>query len=135
MFGGVADSAAALILCGSVEHPEASKSSRRKVRLAALLFPPAGLVVLWRTRGISIARKLFASLAIALYTIVYAVLVLALMWKFFGLEYEFRGGIFPHFTWQKTLPDYAALEASRAAQTRAPASTNTGTGSTYWNGF
>jgi len=103
------------------------------VRLAALLFPPAGLIVLWKTRGISIARKLFASIAILLYTVVYLVLVLAVMWKFFGLQYEFRGGMFPHFTWRKTLPDYEALEASRAGQ-KAPAA-QTDTGGDYWNGF
>jgi outer membrane protein assembly factor BamB len=92
------------------------------------------LVLLWRTRGTSIARKLFASLTIVLYTFVYAVLVLAIMWKFFGLEYEFRGGLFPHFTWQKTVPDYEALEANRARKAHATA-TNVSLGSTYWNGF
>jgi outer membrane protein assembly factor BamB len=106
------------------------------VRVAALFFPPAGLIVLWRARGISIARKIFASIAILLYAVVYAVLALAVMWKFFGLQYEFRGGMFPHFTWRKTLPDYEALEASRAAQKTSTSQTDAPAGgSAYWNGF
>ena len=119
----------------NVENPETPKHTRRRVRLAALLFPPAGLIVLWKTRGISIARKLFASVAILLYAVVYLILVLAVMWKFFGLQYEFRGGMFPHFTWRKTLPDYEALEASRAGQKTTAAQTNLAGGSVYWNGF
>ena len=104
--------------------------------MAALLFPPAGLIILWRVRGISIARKIFASVAIILYSSVYMAVVLAVMWKFFGLQYEFRGGMFPHFTWRKTLPDYEALEASRAAQKTSTSQTNASAdGSTYWNGF
>jgi len=118
-----------------VENPEPPKHARRRVRLAALLFPPAGLIVLWKTRGLSIARKLFASIAILLYAVVYVVLVLAVMWKFFGLQYEFRGGMFPHFTWRKTLPDYEALEASRAGQKTTAAQTRIAVGSIYWNGF
>ena len=91
--------------------------------------------MLWRTRGVSIGRKLLASLAIVLYTPIYALLVLAILWKFFGLQYEFRGGIFPNLTWRKTLPDYSALEASRAAQKPETPSTNVSVASTYWNGF
>lgn len=116
-------------------HPETSQRSRRTIRLAALLFPPAGLLLLWTARGISIARKLFASLAIGLYTPIYLTLVLAVLWKFFGLEYEFRGGFFPHFTWRKTVPDYDALEASRAAREGKPATTGATAAGTYWNGF
>lgn len=116
----------------TVKHP-----GRRTIRLTALLFPPAGLLVLWLTKGISLARKLFASLVILLYTPIYAAVIIVVLWKFFGMQYEFRGGGVPALTWRKTLPDYAKLEASRVArqQTSAPP-TNSGTaGSAYWTGF
>jgi outer membrane protein assembly factor BamB len=95
--------------------PDVPKSRRRTVRLTALLFPPAGLILLWITKGISIGRKLFASLVILLYAPIYAALIIVILWKFFGLQYEFRGSGVPALTWRKTVPDYDKLEASRAS--------------------
>jgi outer membrane protein assembly factor BamB len=104
------------------------------VRLTALLFPPAGLIVLWLTKGISAGRKLFASLVIVLYMPVYAAGIIVILWKFFGLQYEFRGSGVPALTWRKTLPDYEKLQANRASHTSAAmAVTNAGTA--YWTGF
>src|SRR5881296_1072291 len=113
------------------KHPK-----KTAVRLGALLFPPAGLLILWVTKGISAGRKLFVSLVILLYTPIYAALILAILWKFFGMQYEFRGGAIPAFTWRKTLPDYDKLEASRASQKRFSASRNEAPAvRAYWTGF
>jgi len=91
-------------------------------------------MVLWLTKGISTGRKLFASLVILLYTPVYVVAIIIILWKFFGLQYEFRGSGVPALTWRKTLPDYDKLRASREAQRKSTAAiTNTGAG--HWTGF
>jgi outer membrane protein assembly factor BamB len=115
-------------------QPETKDPRRRRVRLIALLFPPAGLIVLWLTKGISAGRKLFASLVILLYVQVYAAGIIALLWKFSDLQYEFRGSGVPALTWRKTLPDYEKLEASRASQ-KQPVNPTTNSGSAYWTGF
>lgn len=60
------------------------------------------------------------------------------MMRFCGLQIEFRGGMIPQLTFSKTLPNYAALEASRARQRASgtPIGTNsTSAQSAYWNGF
>jgi outer membrane protein assembly factor BamB len=102
--------------------------------LTALLFPPAGLTVLWLTKGISTGRKLFASLVILLYVPVYAAAIVVVLWKFFGLQYEFRGSGVPALTWSKTLPDYDKLQASRASH-KSSAAAMTNSGRAYWTGF
>jgi outer membrane protein assembly factor BamB len=113
-----------------------TQTGRQKIRLVTLLFPPAGMLLLWKTRGISAGRKVFASLVILLYMGAYAALVVAVLWKFFGLQYEFRGGAIPYLTWRKTMPDYDALEANRAAQQRAAGNSNAvPLASSDWNGF
>lgn len=70
-----------------------------------------------------------------LYTVVYAVMVLAVLLKFFGLQYEFRGSGIPRFTWRKTLPNYEALEANRASQRAATATNAQASTNAYWTGF
>ncbi len=112
------------------------KYPRQKlIRLSSFLFPPVGLVLTWATRGISFGRKLFITIFLLLYSLVYAGLVLAILWKFSGLDIEWRGGPVPHFTWSKTLPNYDALEASRASQKSAPAPVALAGSSNYWTGF
>src|SRR5436309_5360050 len=86
------------------------------VRVATVLFPPAGLLLLWRSSRISLGRKIFGTVGIAFYALLYSALVLFLLHRFCGLQYEFRGGIVPRWTFHKTVPDYDALEASRARQ-------------------
>jgi outer membrane protein assembly factor BamB len=114
----------------------ADSSKVRNVRLATWLCPPLGFILLWLTKGISVWRKLFASLFILLYTPIYLLLIVAILWKFFGLQYEFRGGLVPALTWRKTLPNYEKLEASRALQRQLGAvRTNFATTSAHWKGF
>src|SRR6185436_19924246 len=93
--------------------------SLHAVRVGTLLFPPAGLILLWRSSQIGLARKIFGSVGIGLYSLIYAGLVVWILHRFFGLRTEFRGGMVPRWTFHKTLPDYDALEASRAKQKQA----------------
>jgi len=113
-----------------------SWNSRRAVRVGTWVFPPAGLILLWRSSEFSIGRKLFGTLGVLLISVVWSAAVIFLMVQFCGLQVEFRGGLIPALTFHKTLPNYAALERSRA-QSR-PSSLTAGVGtnaSSYWNGF
>jgi outer membrane protein assembly factor BamB len=115
---------------------ENARSKVGSVRWAVWLCPPLGFILLWFAKGISVWRKLFASLFILLYTPVYLLLIVLILWKFFGLQYEFRGGLVPALTWRKTLPNYEKLEASRAQQRQSnEVTTNFAAPSAYWTGF
>ncbi|HSH93966.1 MAG TPA: PQQ-binding-like beta-propeller repeat protein [Roseimicrobium sp.] len=95
--------------------------SRWKLRAATLLFPPAGMWLLWSQPG-SVWSRLIGTLGIVLYTPVYIVLMLTLMVKFTGLQIEWRGGMLPYPTYHKTVPQYDALEKHRSQQVKtAPA--------------
>jgi outer membrane protein assembly factor BamB len=91
-----------------------------RIRLATLLFPPAGLLLLWRSNATGLWRKLVGTLGILLYSLLYAALVVLALMQFAGLEIEWRGGFPPVLTFRKTRPDYAAVEAHRARQTNQP---------------
>ena len=104
----------------------------KRIRLHTLWLPPFGLWLLWRNRELCWPRKLLGSIGIALYSVIYAAIVISLL-MLAGMQWEFRGGMLPYLTFRKTLPDYDALEASRRGQIRpAPASSNT---NSYWTGF
>src|SRR5687767_6642667 len=108
-----------------------------RIRLATYTFPPAGLLLLWRDREIRLGRKVFGTVGILLYSIVYAAGIVALFMRFGGLQMEWQGGFPPVLTFQKTVPNYDALEAHRAKQTATkpakPAPTSFT--SVYWTGF
>jgi outer membrane protein assembly factor BamB len=76
-----------------------------------MLFPPAGLWLLWRGAA-GFGRKLFGTLGIGLFSLVYAAAVLFLLHQFTGLRFEMQGRPIPVPTWQGT--DYARLEKARA---------------------
>jgi outer membrane protein assembly factor BamB len=115
---------------------ENARSKVGRVRLVTWLCPPPGLILLWLAKGISVWRKIFGSLFILLYTPVYLLLIVLILWKFFGLQYEFRGGLVPALTWRKTLPNYEKLEASRALQRQSSeAKTDFAAPDAYWTGF
>ena len=103
----------------------------KRIRLHTLWLPPLGLWLLWRNRDLRWPRKLFGTVGIALYSIIYIAAVVALL--AIGMKWEFRGGTLPYLTFRKTLPNYAALEASRRTQMKS-ASSATGTNA-YWTGF
>src|SRR5687767_13482688 len=106
------------------------------IRITTYLFPPAGLILLWRADTIRLGRKLFGTLGILLYSILYTVAIVSVMiWKG-GLQVEWRGGFPPVLTFQKTLPNYQAVEADRARKlaSNQKAVSRKGT-SPYWTGF
>jgi outer membrane protein assembly factor BamB len=106
-----------------------------RLRLATWLFPPAGLVLLWR-EPVSLGRKLFGTFGIALYGVVYLAVILTVLTKSKLVHVEWQGGFPPKLTRKATLPDYDAVERSRAAQAKAePIPVAERTGSTYWTGF
>src|ERR1035437_2165829 len=113
---------------------------------ASLVFPPAGLILLWMRQGTSVLRKSLGSLAIL-------VAGVAHLFLFYGLHMEFSGGIRPVFSFQGGERHYRQLEAHRVAfQAPAPAIVEAtpaaaaapvkaasvpapATGSTYWADF
>ena len=105
------------------------------VRIFTLLFPPLGLVLLWRFKGIGLLRKLFGTLGILLYTILYGAGIAALLMHFTGLEVEWQGGFPPVLTWHKTHPNYEAVEANRKAQAAKPLVITAAPQSAEWPGF
>lgn len=105
----------------------------KRIRLHTLWLPPLGLWLLWCNRDLRWPRKLLGTIGIALYSIIYSVIVVGLL-MLAGMQWEFRGGTLPYLTFRKTLPNYDALEASRRTQTKAREDTRAGTNS-YWTGF
>jgi outer membrane protein assembly factor BamB len=103
------------------------------LRLAGYLFPPLGFWLLWRSPK-RLRSKLLGTLGLALYSLLYTGFVIFLLIRFTGLQVEWRGGYAPRLTWQKTRPDFDALERSRQSH-RAVTSTAPSTHSSYWTGF
>jgi outer membrane protein assembly factor BamB len=91
----------------------------KRIRLATLLLPPLGLVMLWRSGELKLKRKLLGTLGALLYSILYASLIIFILMQTVGLEIEWRGGFPPVLTFAKTKPDYAAVEAHRERMKQA----------------
>jgi outer membrane protein assembly factor BamB len=105
------------------------------LRLATIVFPPLGLVLLWRSSR-TLGKKLLASFGILLFCIPYLALVIFLLIRFAGLQVEWRGGYLPSLTWKPTAPDYDTLEQSRAQQSKSAQAILTATPqNSYWTGF
>lgn len=100
----------------------------------ALLLPPAGLLFLLLPGVLPPGNKRRAVIYTSLYTLMYVVLVIWLLIRFAGLQIEWKGGFPPVLTFEKTVPDYEALERHRVASTNA-ASVPATNGSIYWTGF
>jgi outer membrane protein assembly factor BamB len=112
-----------------------TRLSALRLRLVTLLFPPAGLLLLWRSSR-SLAAKILGSVGIALLSLFYAGLVIFLLIRLDKLQIEWRGGYPPALTWRKTAPDYAELERNRALQTAtAPPVPASAPATDYWTGF
>lgn len=112
-------------------------ASARQLRQATLIFPPAGLWLLWRGPA-SVWRKLLGTLGIGLFSLVYAAAILFLLHKFTGLRFEMQGRPIPIPTWQVT--DYARLESARADKGGSPAAKPAAlaqkqTATSYWTDF
>ena len=89
-----------------------------------ILLPPLLLLLRRGKRGfLKSALKWFA---LFLLVVDVAAVIILLLIRYAGLEMEWRGGYVPMVTWQKTKPDFDALERSRAEQSKLAASaTNT----------
>ncbi len=107
----------------------------KTVRITSLLFPPLGLLLLWRDGHIRLRRKILGTAGLALYSLLYAGAVVALLMHWTGLELEWRGGFPPVLTWHKTRPNFDALEASRRAQARMPLPSEPPAAASDWPGF
>src|SRR5260221_3794035 len=112
-----------------------SWKSRIGLRLATLILPPLGLLLLWRSES-RLGRKFLGTIGIAFYSTLYSALICWLLIQYDGLMVEWRGGYIPALTFHKTAPNYETLESQRARQNAlpivAPVSTNH---SAYWSGF
>src|SRR5258705_1647027 len=115
------------------------------LRLVTLLLPPLGLLLLWRAPR-KVSRKILGTLGIALFSLLYAGLVIFLLVRFTGLQIEWRGGYVPALTYQKTAPNYEAREKHRALGAgvqgsdpgdflSAISSSNVGKAEASWPGF
>ncbi|MEO7297040.1 MAG: PQQ-binding-like beta-propeller repeat protein [Verrucomicrobiota bacterium] len=109
----------------------------KAVRIATLIAPPIGMILLWRSREIPLKRKLLGTLGIILFSLLYSAGILAILIYFFGLELEWRGGFPPVPTWNKTLPNFAAVEVDRARKKSSAktSSVSAKTTSSYWTDF
>ncbi len=107
----------------------------KKIRIASLLFPPLGLVLLWSSGQVGLGRKILGTVGVGLYSLLYVGGILVLLVKFTGLELEWRGGFPPVLTWRKTHPDYEAVEASRKAQPKAAPPPLPSSAEADWPGF
>ena len=86
------------------------------LRLVTLSFPPFGLILLWHS-PLKLSRKILGTFGIALFSVLYAALIIFLLVRWTGLQVEWRGGYIPALTYQKTAPNYEALERHRARET------------------
>ena len=107
----------------------------KKIRLATLLFPPLGLVLLWRSEQPMRRSRILGTLGIGLYSIVYAGVIVAFLMQFTRLEMEWRGGFPPVLTWNKTHPNYDAVEASRRTQPKTAVPLLAPLAQSNWPGF
>ena len=84
--------------------------SKAVFAVTCLLFPPAGLVLLWMRPGRGLVRKAGLSLGLAAWFVVHLVYV-------YGLRVELAGsGTRPMFTFHDSQAHIAALEASRGEE-------------------
>lgn len=97
----------------SDKNAGAKQISPLHLRLATLLFPPWGLVLLWRMQA-RLWRKLVGTLGIAFFCILYVALIAFFLVRLGALQIEWRGGYAPALTWRKSVPNYDALERDRA---------------------
>lgn len=93
--------------------PNPKEPSPLHLRLATLLFPPLGLLLLWRA-PLKLRRKVLGTMGIGLFSALYAALIIFLLVRLTGLQIEWRGGYLPALTYRKTAPNYEALENQRA---------------------
>src|SRR5258708_4816364 len=103
--------------------------------IVALIVLPALLLLLRRGQRTRI-KKILGVFAGLLLAVVCSAWVILFLIGFAGLEMEWRGGYVPIVTWQKTKPDFAALERSRLQQGKlVPLPATNSTLHANWPGF
>ncbi len=107
----------------------------KKIRWATYLLPPLGMIYLWRNHDVRFGRKIFGTIGILFYSVLYVGAILGALIYFGPLQLEWQGGFPPVLTFSKTLPNYAAVEAHRTSSAKAEGTNITRRGSSYWNGF
>tara|TARA_Y100001934_G_C12343835_1_gene771700 strand:- start:264 stop:1793 length:1530 start_codon:yes stop_codon:yes gene_type:complete len=105
----------------------------KSARGLTLLFPPAGLVKMWISPG-TVGSKIFGSIFVAFYSVMYAGAIMFLLFKTGHLHFEMQGNPIPIPTFTPGKPDFAKLEKHRMAQSEMPVITNL-SGGTYWTDF
>jgi outer membrane protein assembly factor BamB len=106
------------------------------VAAAAVLLPPAGLVLLWMRPGTSVLKKVLGSLLVVPLALAHLVLI-------YGLRVEFSGGMKPTLSFESPERRDRAVEQSRSAPPPAPPAAApaaeekppAASGSTYWTDF
>src|SRR5450432_3058815 len=84
------------------------------VPIASLIFPPAGIVMLWLLGGTRLWKKLAGSALIAGWCVAWVMIV-------FGLRFQLDGsGMRFMPTFENRESHYASLERNRASQAVAP---------------
>lgn len=99
--------------------PASPTSTPASVRLASLILPPLGLVLLWRSPA-TFSQKVIGTIGIGLYSILYLAALLWILYRYFGLGFEMRGRPIPVPTFSKNVPDFDRLEADRGRQQKNP---------------
>lgn len=94
---------------------ETRKDSMRRLRRWTFLFPPMGVVCLWREARFGWALKIFGSLFAGGVAVIYVAVVCAVLVRAGLLQVEWRGGYAPSLTSKPTLPDYDAVERHRGS--------------------
>ena len=116
--------------------PSKRFQSLKAIRTAGYLLPPLGLILLWRSPLVGWGRKLFGSIFLLIFTLLYLCVVTAFLYFVMGIDLvEWRGGYTPVLTFSKTLPDYARLEADRARRAHETAQASALQGDAYWTAF
>lgn len=118
----------------SETNPDAKLISPLRLRLATLVFPPWGLVLLWRTPR-RLWRKLIGTLGILFFSLLYVALGAFILVRLGALKIEWRGGYAPALTWRKSLPNYDALEQNRVERLVEPWAKHFAGSSAAWPGF
>ena len=109
------------------------ESKPGSARGVTLLFPPAGFIKMWVSPG-SIGGKIFGSIFIGFYSVVYTGLIMFALYKAGILHFEMRGAPIPYPTFNPAKPDFDALEKHRKKQSTTPA-TGSREGGVYWTEY
>ncbi|MDB6022010.1 MAG: WD40-like repeat-like protein [Pedosphaera sp.] len=103
--------------------------------IIAVIVLPVLLLLLRRGRR-TLFKKLLGGFGYCLLVLVCGAWIILGLIRFAGLEMEWRGWYVPVLTWNKTKPDFAALEHSRLQQSKlAPAPATNSTIHANWPGF